>query len=325
VNILGIETSCDDTSVAICDSQFRIHNQITKNQDELHARFGGVVPEIASRHHFEHLRTLIQDVDFEAIDAIAVTQGPGLMGSLLVGNAFAKGLAFAGPYNLIPINHLDAHLASVFCDTDLYQRLDQVYPSLSLVISGGHTLLYLQKSPLDAKLLATTQDDACGECFDKVAKQLGLGFPGGKKIEELAQKGDEDSIKMPKIMHNAEHFSYSGLKTHTLQLINSGQYRIEDICACFQKAAFAQIVQRLKAALVENPTSKSVFIVGGVSANQYLKKQLQSSLDLAIFAPLLQYCTDNAGMVAAAAQLRLENVYERSQLHCSYTVFSRSE
>ena len=235
--ILGIETSCDETGVAIC-SNFQILSSLTKTQS-IHQKYGGVVPEIASREHEKYLpritRKVLKDanIQFKDIDAISVTNGPGLMGSLLSGISFAKGLSYGLDIPIVPINHLEAHLNSVFIE---HEKLEP--PFINLLVSGGHTQLWLVKNMFEYELLGETLDDACGEAFDKGAKKLNLNYPGGPEIEKLATSGNKNLIDFPRPMihDNSFNFSFSGLKTSLINCVIKDEYNFDDIAASYQEA-----------------------------------------------------------------------------------------
>mgnify|MGYP001251506543 FL=1 len=304
--ILGIETSCDETGVAIC-SDFKILSSYTKTQS-IHQKYGGVVPEIASREHEKYLPNITNKVlndanmRFKDIEAIAVTNGPGLMGSLLSGISFAKGLAQALDIPIIPINHLEAHLNSVFID---HSELEA--PFINLLVSGGHTQLWLVKSMFNYELLGETLDDACGEAFDKGAKKMNLNYPGGPEIENLAKNGNKDLINFPRPMinDNSFNFSFSGLKTSLINCVNEDNYNFQDIAASYQEAIVDTLINKFKKAM-EKFSVDSGIICGGVAANTRLRKKL-SELDKKIIYPSMKYCTDNADMIAFLAEHKINN------------------
>ena len=304
--ILGIETSCDETGVAIC-SGFKILSSYTKTQS-IHQKYGGVVPEIASREHEKYLPNITNKVlndanmRFKDIEAIAVTNGPGLIGSLLSGISFAKGLAQALDIPIIPINHLEAHLNSVFID---HSELEA--PFINLLVSGGHTQLWLVKSMFNYELLGETLDDACGEAFDKGAKKMNLNYPGGPEIENLAKKGNRDLINFPRPMinDNSFNFSFSGLKTSLINCVNEDNYNFQDIAASYQEAIVDTLINKLKKAMDKFSVDSGI-ICGGVAANTRLRKKL-SELDKKIIYPSMKYCTDNADMIAFLAEHKINN------------------
>ena len=304
--ILGIETSCDETGVAIC-SGFKILSSYTKTQS-IHQKYGGVVPEIASREHEKYLPNITNKVlndanmRFKDIEAIAVTNGPGLMGSLLSGISFAKGLAQALDIPIIPINHLEAHLNSVFID---HSELEA--PFINLLVSGGHTQLWLVKSMFKYELLGETLDDACGEAFDKGAKKMNLNYPGGPEIENLAKKGNRDLINFPRPMinDNSFNFSFSGLKTSLINCVNEDNYNFQDIAASYQEAIVDTLINKFIKAMDKFSVDSGI-ICGGVAANKRLRKKL-SELDKKIIYPSMKYCTDNADMIAFLAEHKINN------------------
>ena len=304
--ILGIETSCDETGVAIC-SDFKILSSYTKTQS-IHQKYGGVVPEIASREHEKYLPNITNkvlndaNVRFKDIEAIAVTNGPGLMGSLLSGISFAKGLAQALDIPIIPINHLEAHLNSVFID---HSELEA--PFINLLVSGGHTQLWLVKSMFNYELLGETLDDACGEAFDKGAKKMNLNYPGGPEIENLAKNGNKDLISFPRPMINDDsfNFSFSGLKTSLINCVNEDNYNFQDIAASYQEAIVDTLINKFKKAMDKFSVDSGI-ICGGVAANKRLRKKL-SELDKKIIYPSMKYCTDNADMIAFLAEHKINN------------------
>ncbi|MCD6473010.1 tRNA (adenosine(37)-N6)-threonylcarbamoyltransferase complex transferase subunit TsaD [Candidatus Aerophobetes bacterium] len=313
--ILGIETSCDETSAAIVKDGEKILSNVVSSQVEIHKKFGGIVPEIASRKHIEMIIPVIKEslkkanIGLQDIDAIAATFGPGLLGSLLVGLNVAKGISYARGLPFIGINHLEAHLyANFLC-----------YPSLSppligLVISGGHTeLVYLSKKR-KYETLGTTRDDAIGEAFDKVAKILELGYPGGPIIEKAAKKGDPEAINLPSVhfKSNTLDFSFSGIKTAILYYVKEikkrgGLVPKEDIAASFQMKAAQILTERVLKAISLKGTKK-VILGGGVSSNLFLRSFLRNKIpsDVEIFFPSLELCTDNAAMVAACAWQKIK-------------------
>lgn len=304
--ILGIETSCDETGVAIC-SDFKILSSYTKTQS-IHQKYGGVVPEIASREHEKYLPNITNkvlndaNVRFKDIEAIAVTNGPGLMGSLLSGISFAKGLAQALDIPIIPINHLEAHLNSVFID---HSELEA--PFINLLVSGGHTQLWLVKSMFNYELLGETLDDACGEAFDKGAKKMNLNYPGGPEIENLAKNGNKDLINFPRPMinDNSFNFSFSGLKTSLINCVNEDNYNFQDIAASYQEAIVDTLINKFIKAMDKFSVDSGI-ICGGVAANTRLRKKL-SELDKKIIYPSMKYCTDNADMIAFLAEHKINN------------------
>ncbi len=311
LTILGIETSCDDTAAAVlCGST--VLSSIVSSQDEVHSPYGGVVPELASRHHMRSILPIIDraletaNLRLEQLDGVAVTCGPGLVGSLLVGVSVAKSLAMASNLPLIGVNHLEGHLLAI--------QIEHVvpFPFLCLLVSGGHTSLYVARGLGDYTALGGTRDDAAGEAFDKAAKMLGLGYPGGHIIDQLAQQGNATAIRFPRahLKNGKVGFSYSGLKTALRQFIysqDSRQLRMEDIAASYQEAVVDMLVgPTIQAALGQGLTR--IVVSGGVSANSRLRQRMREEgekLGLQVFVPSPKLCTDNAAMIAYAGAWRL--------------------
>jgi tRNA N6-adenosine threonylcarbamoyltransferase len=321
--ILGIETSCDETAAAVVTEDGRLLANVVSSQAELHARYGGVVPEVASRHHLELLLPAIRQaldeagIELGAVDKIAVTQGPGLVGALLVGVSAAKALAWSRRVPLVPVNHLHGHVASLFLGSDPYARRsagsdpggrsdpnaksDPVEPPfLCLLASGGHTLLLDVGDRGAFEVVGTTLDDAAGEAFDKGARLLGLGYPGGAEIDRIARDGDPEAFKFPVARVSGFDFSFSGLKTALLYTVRDlgaeAERRQPDLAASYQRAIVRALVERTRAA-ADALGAKRVALVGGVAANS----ELRASLPEAAAAPLA-LCTDNAAMIASAAR-----------------------
>jgi tRNA N6-adenosine threonylcarbamoyltransferase len=309
--ILAIETSCDDTCAAVLDGP-RILSSLISSQDEAHARFGGIVPEVASRRHLELAVPVIDSalgaagVSLEQIEAVAVTAGPGLIGALLVGLSTAKAIAAPRRLPLIPVDHLQAHVAANFLAPDPLEP-----PFLCLVASGGHTLLAGVRDHAGHEVLGQTLDDAAGEAFDKVARLLGLGFPGGPALQRLAEDGDPEAFELPVAMARDPglDFSFSGLKTALVYLCRDlGQEGVEerraDLAASFQAAAVGQLTAKLKRALKRGEW-EAVALGGGVAANGSLREAVAALCDergLRLKLVPLQLCTDNAAMIGSAAR-----------------------
>ncbi len=307
--VLGIETSCDETSAAVVAGGRRILSNIICSQNELHARYGGIVPEIASRAHVESLTPAIADalaqanVTFWDLDGVAATLGPGLIGSLLVGVAEAKAIAAVLEVPFAGVNHLEAHLYS-----NLLGDSAATFPAVALIISGGHTLIVHARSHGDYEILGGTLDDAAGEAFDKVARFLGLGYPGGPEIDRLSLLGDPHAIDFPRAMTKESGFdvSYSGLKTAVVNYVRRAEARaepvsVQDVAASFQQAVVDMQVDKTMAAAAETDVAR-VFLCGGVAANSGLRKGLAEACaarGLAMHVPAMELCTDNAAMVAA--------------------------
>jgi len=318
--ILGIETSCDDTSVAVLDGS-RIRSNLVSSQVKVHEKYGGVVPELASRHHLDNISWVLDeavrqaDLDDTGVDGIGVTYGPGLVGSLLVGLNVAKGLSYSWSIPFVGVNHLEAHLHSVFLE-----RPDAELPMLCVIASGGHTSLYHLKTKDDYELLGETRDDAVGEAFDKVAKMLGLGYPGGPVIDRLADRLSSKKLGLKRANFGSEtyDFSYSGIKTAVLYYIRrqaiepdngSGNPSAEivEICRSFQTMAIEMLLDPLRrAALRLRP--RSVSFSGGVACNSYLREEAarwSQETGIPAYFPSLILSTDNAAMIAAVAQYKL--------------------
>lgn len=309
MTILAIETSCDETAIAIVsekDGVFEIHNQILASQAKIHAQYGGVVPEVAAREHAHLIFPLLKELgvthDGEGIDAIAVTAGPGLVPALRIGVEMGKALAYLWKKPLVPVNHLEGHFYSVW----LEQEQVPEFPALCLLVSGGHTELILAKEHGEYELLGMTRDDAVGEAFDKVAKLLNLGYPGGPAIAKKATEGNPEAINFPRPMRDSGDFdfSYAGLKTAVRVHLDQHEESVEDVAASFQQAAIEILVEKtLKAVKQVDP--KSVIVAGGVSASSLLREMLGNQLeqkypDISFHVPHLTYTGDNATMIAAA-------------------------
>jgi N6-L-threonylcarbamoyladenine synthase len=300
--ILALETSCDETAAAVVDPNGRILANIVASQAELHARFGGVVPEVASRRHLELVLPVVRQALGEAglgldeVESVAVTQGPGLIGALLVGLSAAKGLAWAKELPLVPVDHLQGHVASLYLQPQPFEP-----PFLCLLASGGHTLLVDVPEPGDFRVLGTTLDDAAGEAFDKGARLLGLGYPGGVAIDRLAAHGDPEAFDFPVARVPNLDFSFSGLKTALLYAVRDLpaeelERRRADLAASYQRAIVRALISRVEEA-AEQIGAQRIAVVGGVAANS----ELRAALPDAGFAPLA-LCTDNAAMIASAAR-----------------------
>jgi len=318
--ILGIETSCDETGVAICDNS-KIISSYTKTQS-IHTKFGGVVPEIASREHEKFLPEITEKVlrdaklNYSQLEAIAVTSGPGLMGSLLSGISFAKGISQGLGIPIVPINHLEAHLNSAFIE---FETLDP--PFINLLVSGGHTQIWFVKNLFDYTLLGETLDDACGEAFDKGAKTLGLNYPGGPEIEKLAIGGNKELIDFPRPILNDStyNFSFSGLKTSLINCINNSEYDLKDVAASYQEAIVDCLVGKLEKSMDDLNIDTGI-VCGGVAANQRLRKKL-SGINKKIIFPSLKYCTDNADMIAFLAEKKINN--NSAKIGINFSAYSR--
>jgi N6-L-threonylcarbamoyladenine synthase len=300
--ILGIETSCDETAASVISEDGNVLSSVVSSQAGLHAKYGGVVPEVASRHHLELVLPVVRESLAEAdtsladVDAVAVTQGPGLVGALLVGLSAAKAIAWSSGVPLIPVDHLEGHIASLYLEPDPVEP-----PFLCLLASGGHTLLLAVPERGRSERLGTTLDDAAGEAFDKGARLLGLGYPGGAVIDRLAQEGDPGAFRFPVARVDGLDFSFSGLKTallYTLRDLGEGEVELRkaDLAASYQDAIVRALVGRTHEA-AERTGLERIAVVGGVAANSGLRAALPD----ARFAPL-ELCTDNAAMIASAAR-----------------------
>ena len=334
MRILGIETSCDETSAAVVEETgdaarpWAVRSNVVASQVAIHREWGGVVPELASRQHIRDICGVVEQALADAsstwsdLGAVAVTQGPGLVGSLLVGVAFAKAAAAAAGLPLVAAHHLAGHIESL-----ILQNGELPLPAIVLVVSGGHTSLYLVQRPGHYELLSRTRDDAAGEAYDKVAKLLGLGYPGGPVVDRLARTGNDRAVRLPgtRLTHadrNAPHlkgdldFSFSGLKTAVLRLVRDRQERangplsdqeVADICASFQRTIVTTLVDRAFEAASRHG-AKSIGVAGGVSANSRLRAELTfhgEQREMPTFLPSLALSTDNAAMIAAAGLRRL--------------------
>jgi N6-L-threonylcarbamoyladenine synthase len=295
--ILGIETSCDETAAAVLTDSGEIRSNVVSSQAHLHARFGGVVPEVASRHHLELVLPVVREAlgegGLDGIDRVAVTRGPGLIGALLVGLSAAKALAWGKGLPLVPVDHLQGHVASLYLPPEPLEP-----PFLCLLASGGHTLLLDVQERGRFTVLGRTLDDAAGEAFDKGARLLGLGYPGGAEIDRLAREGDPTAFDFPVARVPGLDFSFSGVKTALLYATRATDVdeRKADLAASYQRAIVRALVQRTEEA-AERIGAEKIAVVGGVAANS----ELRASLPHAV-APPLELCTDNAAMIASAAR-----------------------
>lgn len=314
--ILAIESSCDETAVAITRDGELLAN-IVSTQIEVHAKYGGVMPEIASRLHAENISIVLKEalekanITLEEVDAFAVTRGPGLIGALHVGLQAAKTLSMLYKKPLIPVHHLAGHIYA----NEFIKPL--VFPLLAIVVSGGNTELVIMKDHLDFNIIGETKDDAIGECYDKVARVLGLPYPGGIPIDKLAKSG-KHTYKLPSPLHDGSYdFSYSGLKTSIINLVHKSEQRgeeirVEDLCTSFQETAIGMVIERATKAVKEFDV-KQVVLAGGVSANSYLRDQITNiykDTEVDVIIPPMWCCTDNAAMIAKVAErLYKENVF----------------
>ncbi|MGH2453100.1 MAG: tRNA (adenosine(37)-N6)-threonylcarbamoyltransferase complex transferase subunit TsaD [bacterium] len=310
--LLGIETSCDETAAAVVGADFRLHSNVIASQADLFQRFGGVVPELASRRHIERLLPVIDDaleqcgVGLDAIDAVAVTRGPGLVGSLTVGVAAAKALAYVRGLPLLGVNHLEGHIYANRLDREAWRL-----PAVVLIVSGAHTDLILMQEEGRYEILGRTRDDAAGEAFDKVGRMMGLGYPGGPPLDRLAEEGDPDRVTFPRPFAGGGYeFSFSGLKTAALRAWRGEtptEPFVRNFAASFRRAIVETLVAKLFRA-VEEYGPRSVMLAGGVAANRLLRRRAEAeaaarAVPLLVPPPIL--CTDNAGMIGAAGAARL--------------------
>jgi tRNA N6-adenosine threonylcarbamoyltransferase len=310
VNVLGIETSCDETAAAVVGDGRFVVSSVVASQIDLHARFGGVVPEIASRAHVDLIGPVIADalgeasLELDGLDAVAACHGPGLAGALLVGVSAAKALALVGDIPYVGVNHLEAHLYAAWLEDP-----DLVPPLAVLVASGGHTLLVIVEGHGAYRVVGQTVDDAAGEAFDKVARFLGLGYPGGPAIDRLAAEGDPEAIAFPRAMSGERDFSFSGLKTAVVNHVRAfPDVPVADVAASFQAAVVDQLADKLTAA-ADDAGATALVLGGGVAANSSLRARVEALAAASgrrAFLPPLELCTDNAAMIAAAAWWRLE-------------------
>ena len=304
--VLGIESSCDETSVAVVKNGREVLSNVIHSQIDIHKQFGGVVPEIASRNHVEAISTVTKEalehanMQFEDIDVIACTYGPGLVGALLVGLSYGKALSFALQKPLVGVNHLQGHIAANYIT---FPELTP--PFLCLVISGGHTHLIHIKDYTEFEILGKTRDDAIGEAFDKIARVIGLGYPGGPKVDALAKQGKQN-IELPKPHLEDLDFSFSGIKTAIINLHHKNpEINKADLCCSFEKLAAEILVENTKKASNKLGISK-IALAGGVSANSYIREQFSKLVKeegYTIYYPKLELCTDNAAMIASARVL----------------------
>jgi len=332
MKILGIETSCDDTAAAVLDNKSILSN-VLSSQDAIHTRFGGVVPELASRKHLQSIQPVVMEaltrsrLTLSDIDVIAATQGPGLIGSLLVGFSFAKALSYVNKIPFVGIDHMAGHILSIFLEDSAPS-----FPFIATVVSGGTSSIYLAKDFTSFKLLGRTRDDAAGEAFDKVAKFLNLPYPGGVQISNEALSGNPEAVKFPRAWLEKESldFSFSGLKTSVMnhcnrQIQQNKPLQIQNICASFQEAVVDVLTEKTILAAKKHGIN-TIVIGGGVSSNQRLRKKMKEKCNtekISFFVPRPAYCTDNGAMVALAGSYKFreygntpleQDVYSRSQL-----------
>ena len=302
IYILGIESSCDETAVSVVKNGREVLSNVINTQIPIHTVYGGVVPEIASRNHIENIsdvtKKAIEDsnINLNQINAVACTYGPGLVGALLVGLSYGKALSYALKKPLVGVNHIQGHIAANYLT---YREL--MPPFLCVMMSGGNTQLVFVKDYLDYEVLGRTKDDAIGEAFDKVARVIGLGYPGGPKIDKMAIKG-KPNIDLPQTHVEGMNFSFSGIKTAVINLHHKDpEINKEDLCASFEKAVTEMLMEKVKLA-VEITNSKKIVLAGGVSANTYIRSEFEKieKLGIKVYMPDLKLCTDNAAMIASA-------------------------
>ena len=320
MNVLGIETSCDETGVAVYSTAKGLVADALHSQVDLHAVYGGVVPEIASRDHIRRLLPLVQQVLGEAgidrPDAIAYTAGPGLVGALMVGSGLANGLGLAWDCPVIPVHHMEGHLLA-----PMLEHEPPAFPFLALLVSGGHSMLIAVTGLGEYELLGTTLDDAVGEAFDKTAKLLGLGYPGGPALAALAENGDDSAYPFPRPMLHRPgfDFSFSGLKTAVMLEVRKAEEQGEldarraDLAASFQRAAVDTLVGRTLQAAKHRGLGR-IIIAGGVGANKLLRAEMQARFDGQVYYPRMAFCTDNGAMIAVAGALRLADARQAGEI-----------
>jgi len=311
MRILGIETSCDETAAAVVEDGRYVRSSVVSSQIDLHARFGGVVPEVASRAHVELITSVIADalveagVELRELDAVAACHGPGLAGALLVGVSAAKALALTANLPYVGVNHLEAHLYAAWLEDPTL-----VPPLATLIVSGGHTMIVIMEGHGRYHVVGQTVDDAAGEAFDKVARHLGLGYPGGPVIDRLAREGDPKAVRFPRAMPGELDFSFAGLKTAVVNHVRRNpEYVVADIAASFQEAVVDQLVTKLVAA-ADEAGAPVLAIGGGVAANSRLREQVAAAAAASgrrSFLPPMALCTDNGAMIAATAWWRLQS------------------
>ena len=329
MKILAFETSCDETSVAIVENGKNVLSNIVSSQINIHKEYGGVVPEIASRHHIENILPVLDeamekaDCQLKDIDYIAVTNTPGLIGSLLVGLMFAKSLSYANKIPLIPVNHIEGHIFSNFIENDIE------LPAISLIVSGGHTDLYYieeRNGKIAVDLLGETLDDAVGESYDKIARILELPYPGGPEIEKISPGGKNIlNIKKPKV--EGYNFSFSGIKTYVTNYINKEKMKgnninKEDIAKSFQEIIVEVLYDKVLKA-VNKKSVNTLLVAGGVSANKRLRKKFEELPEnMKVYFPKMEYCTDNGAMIGAAAYYKLKNEKNRENISVEENVYN---
>ena len=328
MKILAIETSCDETAASVVVDGKKVLSNVILSQMDIHASFGGVVPEVASRHHVVSIHQVMEEALMKAnvtasdIDVVAVTKGPGLVGALMVGINAAKTFSYIHQIPLLGVDHLRGHIYAISLTTTMK------FPLLALIVSGGHTELVLMSSPTDYTLLGATKDDAVGEAYDKIARVLGLGYPGGPVVDQYARQGSPSyDLPIPMKDNDAFDFSFSGLKSAVINLIHNANQkqepiRVADMCASFQHVVTEVLInQTLRAARIYDVVQ--IAVVGGVSANRELRKKIMSYIhEFEIVVPAFEYCTDNAAMIGAAAYAAIQDEPVFDTIELDATVFS---
>lgn len=313
--ILGIETSCDETSIAVLKDGKEILSNIISSQVEIHAEYGGVVPEIASRHHVKNIASILEEslkeanITLDDVDYIAVTYAPGLIGALLVGLSFAKGIAYGKKIPIIPVHHLKGHIFANFLEKEIK------FPCIALVVSGGHTNIIEIDEKYNFRNIGRTLDDAVGESIDKVARILGLPYPGGPIIDKLYYEGDENFLSLPDPKVGKYDFSFSGLKTSVINYVNSAkmkkiEYKNEDIAASFLNKVVDILVKKTIDACREY-NGQTIIMAGGVAANSLLRNRMEEAgklIGVNVYYPSMKLCTDNAAMIAAGAYYKIKSM-----------------
>ncbi|MBI5181554.1 MAG: tRNA (adenosine(37)-N6)-threonylcarbamoyltransferase complex transferase subunit TsaD [Nitrospirae bacterium] len=312
--VIGIETSCDETAASVVEDGKRVLSNIVSSQTEIHSKYGGVVPELACRRHTEIISPIVSEaidkawVKLADVNAIAATSGPGLIGALIVGVSFAKSLAYSINIPLIAVNHLEAHIFSIGLEQEVF------FPFISVLVSGGHTNLYLVKDYGSYEILGRTYDDAAGEAFDKVAKLLNLGYPGGPIIDKLAKEGNPNAFNFPRALKDSFDFSFSGLKTAVMEYVKGmkvagleEKINLSDVAASFQQAVVDVLVSKAISSARKNG-SRHIVVAGGVAANSQLRRELKEKAakeGIEVHIPSPVYCTDNAAMIAGIGYHKL--------------------
>lgn len=325
--ILAIETSCDETSAAVVRDGKEVLSNVISSQIEFHKKYGGIVPEVAARKHIEVISPVIKEamgnIAFNDLDAVAVTYGPGLVGSLIVGLCAAKAIAWSLNKPLIGVNHLEGHIYANFL-VPSPQSLAPQFPFICLLVSGGHTMIIKVNGHGQYETLGRTRDDAAGEAYDKVARLLGLGYPGGPVIDQLAKTGDPKAVRFTRpMLHDGYDFSFSGIKTAVVNYVNRNRdvlSQVPDLAASFQQAVVDVLIEKTVRAALDHGC-RTVTIAGGVSANSLLRSQLQQrgkEAGLNVLIPSFEYCTDNAAMIACAAFYKVSSLgFRASDLNIS--------